>query len=1122
MVTAMEDPYEGLFGLEIPFYAGGRLVVQGQATHAGKVVEALLTAIFRAPAGTFPEEFLVRSRTVAALLLRISDTVCRRAGVTRLTAPLDSAGVVSVPAADAFADMAAWVRFDVDELFGQYPQPARSYLENLLVREQGTDRIGELDELLILKPLVRSESTLTVGSPAELMATLRHHIIVNAHESGCAAALAEQLREFAIAQTWSLLGGIVDAPPQAVDGDAGWTWMSAPFDRDKTLDVFVISDDLVGYDAESPYGVWHGQPAFNRAVAAAESSETPGRRLRLFVYQGMGRDLAAGFPSIDEDISMLFLSTVDLETMLQTPGTDDLSLWYFAQASTRFHERAEVLYFSTVDLWSTYLDRQSSFYLSDEELPSAVFIEPGSGQELRVANARRIDRRHLVHPRTRTVCEAFSMHGPDSSAVYMVRGSGGVSFFVDMGAVDGWVHLTPSGAMSQVAGGGLFDVGVAAAYWLWQIHAHYPELIVSAAEDGQLEISMRVFGEEGETGSWVRPSSTPDENLILEIAGAPVVEGDDAPNAADRILVAALLTALGVSSGQAEIVDGVAPTGIKRMIQAFGSTDDPLAWPGRLGGAWHLNDAAVAQVLDELGAYLVDDRAMRVGEIPNEQRTSILNRVVTPWLIDTLSALLGDLSSEGLIERFVERNEAVISTNARDSAHLPARIACFGATSDEVERIEKHQRSANTSMLASRFLIEYASAFPPTGDKPLTREVYDRALGLASEIIHKGMLSDSIQHGLSTTRLSILPSRRLGTDRDDDQYVAALDAYARSRAEATYASAEGAAEEAVPRTDFDRDEVDALAEREFGFSYSDLAAAVRTLLDLMEDADHADVLSIDVHALQQELCERLEWSGEKVDQLLAQVSLTASGGSVSEFWGQGVSVRPWRFSRERSYLRRPIVLSEAATKTVATFGRRALWHALPYWTHQFTSGRLQARTPEMRSALSRRRHQKGEEYERQVVRDLEGMGYTHIRRRLRRVGQYDFRNIDGRDLGDVDVVAVRADRRELLLLEVKDLEVARTPAELANEVNNLVGEGNSAVRRLLQRSAWIDSHLDLTMRQLGVEDHSGRWLIRPVVVVNEPLLSERLLVSDVPIVSNALLREHLVQVAGRRLQRNGR
>lgn len=1107
-VQRMQDPYEGLFVIEVPFYGRARLVVQGQSTHAGKHLDALLTALFRAPGGTFPREFVGRARTLTALLLDVSDTVCHRAGLTRLTAAADSHDVVHVPGAAKLSAMANWVTITVDEVFGHLSEPARAYLEPLPIREQGAAAPRDLDEWLTIKPFVRSGSSLVIAAPTELAASLRHHLIADAYESGCAEELARQL----LILSADRVSDLVARGGQREVGD-GWVRLTRPLDEDKTLDVLVIADDLQHFDTGSPYGQWYAQDVVDAACSAA-ATDAGGRRLPMIVRQDMGRDFIANVPDSIGGAGLLLLSTEDLETILQTPRTDGLSLWYFEQELSRLHEQASVYAFSATDLWSVFVDRHWSFYLSDDEFAGAVMVDRGSGQELRVSNARRLDRRHVIHPRTRSVCESYSMHGPDSSPVYMVIGSGGASFFVDLDGVEAWVHLTgprdairSAGRGLQPAGEGLFDIGEAVAYWLSELYASNPELVEAAAPQRTLEVDVRMSDASDDAGTWVRVGIG-DEGPLLEVLDAPVVPDDPAPNAADRVLVSALLQAIG-SAPVPAIVDRVAPVGPKRMIHTFGSDEHALAWPGRLKSVWHLNESAVAQVLDDLGDHLVNERGMVPGPIPMDRRTAVLNGVVTRWLIDELSSLLAALNGDHLLLKLIDRHEALVSADARESVHLPARIACFGADSDEVERIRRNQGSAASAMLANRFLIEYASAFPPAGTQPLTHEMYNHAMALASEVVNKGMLSDSIQHGLSNVELSLLDSRRFGIDNDDDRFASALDGFTRTRAQAVFEKA--GADETGPttRARFDMREADELAKLEFGFSYSELGRALRAVLDVMNETSYADVLEMRLDELQGEVATRLEWDDHRAAQLLSRLTLRPSEGTIDEFWGQGVSVRPWRFSRERSFLRRPFVLSHDGPDAIVTFGRRSLWHTLPYWTHQFTSGRLQAETNEMRSALSRRTRVKGDEYERRIADGLEDLGYTNVRRRLRKVGPHDFRNIDGKDLGDIDVAAVHLHRREVLLLEVKDLEVARTPAELANEVKNLAGEGNSAIRRLKQRRDWVTQHLALTLHELAVGDASGQWTIRPLVVVNEPLMSEHFIASDIPILSHTALRSHL-------------
>ena len=102
-----------------------------------------------------------------------------------------------------------------------------------------------------------------------------------------------------------------------------------------------------------------------------------------------------------------------------------------------------------------------------------------------------------------------------------------------------------------------------------------------------------------------------------------------------------------------------------------------------------------------------------------------------------------------------------------------------------------------------------------------------------------------------------------------------------------------------------------------------------------------------------------------------------------------------------------------------------------------------------------------------------------------------------------------SDRREVLLVEAKSLEVARTPAEQSNEIKQLIGAENSAMNRLQKRVDWVILHLNSVLNEFHL-DGDIEWTVRGVVVVNEPLISEFLINERFPIVSIGRLKDFLV------------
>lgn len=57
--------------------------------------------------------------------------------------------------------------------------------------------------------------------------------------------------------------------------------------------------------------------------------------------------------------------------------------------------------------------------------------------------------------------------------------------------------------------------------------------------------------------------------------------------------------------------------------------------------------------------------------------------------------------------------------------------------------------------MALRFLIEYVSACPPHGLRPISFEVFDRLIALSAEIIILGTISDRIHYEIDDTSIEI-------------------------------------------------------------------------------------------------------------------------------------------------------------------------------------------------------------------------------------------------------------------------------------------------------------------------------------------------------------------------------
>jgi hypothetical protein len=86
---------------------------------------------------------------------------------------------------------------------------------------------------------------------------------------------------------------------------------------------------------------------------------------------------------------------------------------------------------------------------------------------------------------------------------------------------------------------------------------------------------------------------------------------------------------------------------------------------------------------------------------------------------------------------------------------------------------------------------------------------------------------------------------------------------------------------------------------------------------------------------------------------------------------------------------------------------------------------------------------------------------------------------------------------------VKDLSVARTPRELANELNETFATGGprrSHAEIHLERIAWLERNLAAVLAWLGLDgEDAGNWRVDGSIVVDEPLMSPYVRKAPLPV-----------------------
>lgn len=1127
-LVSAEDPFEEPFVDSVIFFGGNYRVMPGLATGSARIARRIADAVFQIEP---PMEAAFESECgrLTQAVLWLSELVMERAGLTRGLGPMPGKGEPAiVPEAGRFSELKAAVRFgwrELDELLDADLSETLRSIAIPLGRLPPPRVDEEPGDHVVVTPIVDLGESLVVMVPTALLASTRHQVIVAAQRRGVVDDLAERHREAVernvMRSLWMMKFSPLDLGVPGCPADFNEQFFR--FDREKVAHLLVVTDPLIDYDAGRAFGRWQDDDLSsrieNRIVSVRDTvRETRGPStgvLHIVVLDGIGRWVVAGLTdaATADRARPITLTSEDLEIIARLEVGDPLALWKFAHAADTLRERTRVLHFSTLDEYALYRDHDHSFYMGDDRRPNLLSIEPAYALQLRLDDVNGFDAHGVVDSSgTRTV-HVQRRFERTTVPIYATDPLGdSIAFLVEGLPLDVWVipDRTPTAEYRGI----YFELSEAVAYWTWQAGAVVEAALVDLTSSVP-RVVVKICVTEG--ASWFDDRVLTDAKdwLRVQLPSTDVVELTFSPsthaalagpdNVGERQLVRELLRAIAIDvAGRTTFdvesaVDRVAPLGIKKKILILGGAGNPELLPGPLPNARIVDSAETSFRLDDLGEWLED--RIEVGVVHAGDRVQVLNDVVE-YYFSRLVALIDDLSSEGLLEFLIRQNEALVREDAERRLTLPTRIACFGVDEHVREDLEERLPAIAVTAIANRFLIEYVAATPPTGTKSTNLEVYDELLSLAAEIANKGYLSDAIHFQLADPQLSLLESGRLGISRGD-LFQNALTQLrgVRARGEIAEAHAHFARHWRDPSDRGDPPdylkELDFAFRAEFGLSTTEIAHFLGTVENIgLRRTDEPKCMRRSEFVAT--VCDELRWSTRAVEAALDLVSLVPRSSFIGP--GPASEVFPWRFGRNDSYVRRPIIQRPSADDIEVLWGNRHLSRAGPYLLDLCLTGRLKASTQEMRQFIGRIRSTEPERFNDDVAEVFEARSEFIVRRRVKKIGSRRLARASGEPLGDVDVLVVDPRRRRVVGVETKDFEVARTPAEFSNEIDKLAGGSKAAATIHRERVDWLQAHLLDVLAWLDVPSGRGKWRADGVIVVSRELVTPLLTTVGMPVV----------------------
>ncbi|MFO8100546.1 MAG: hypothetical protein R6U37_00005, partial [Dehalococcoidia bacterium] len=296
-------------------------------------------------------------------------------------------------------------------------------------------------------------------------------------------------------------------------------------------------------------------------------------------------------------------------------------------------------------------------------------------------------------------------------------------------------------------------------------------------------------------------------------------------------------------------------------------------------------------------------------------------------------------------------------------------------------------------------------------------------------------------------------------------------------------------------------EFDDAFKAEFGFTAMEFSILVGQVYALGQDQP-VPYKRMPRQQLIRELVSNTDISESTVVSFMDGLSLTEREHFLNPDIGSSKSdIYPWRFNRNLAHVRRPLVSSLSSGDDIIYWGNRHLLASLWYIIELVVSGRLKAQSREMSILIKQTQQQESEAFNTHIYDILSEYPNMVVKRKIKKFTNVKFGDSLG-DLGDIDVLAANTRKERILLVEVKDFETARTPAEFANEISKLFHEKKgrgSSISRVRRRHTWVEENIEFVAQELGLE-YIQSWEVESVVVTSHELITPYLINSPVNVI----------------------
>ncbi|WP_378956602.1 hypothetical protein [Pelosinus sp. sgz500959] len=811
----------------------------------------------------------------------------------------------------------------------------------------------------------------------------------------------------------------------------------------------------------------------------------------IIIINSFGRGIVAGMNK-KYYYRPLALNPYDLRCIAINEKSDAVFLPRYIRARSKLYSGVSNL-FSELNSIEIYVNNRYSFYLDDDFNPqnSMLYIAPGDSIDY-IIRAIHKEKRHLVESyKEGYLTEVVLNDEARNIFTNLVFDAPRASLLVEFSNVSIWIYSSEIAEVESL--NFYFSIVDAISYWLGECK-DIIERYNFAFNVINLQIKLTGDSKEyyyaiEEAINWKDGISfeTSENNVILYWIPENFRALNCKDNSIEKQMMESILNILEKLTIEATIEEkqlkNIFANPLKKKFFALDYINNPYLKPLSDRKFRKIKSEDENELLDDIGSVVLASGKWSYGIVKDEEKSDLANYVVK-YLYELLQKQVSELQPDYLVELVCADLEKVMYNLMLVQSRYAYDVACYPEKQD---KMFDDFNELNKMSRALKFLAEYIAACPPDGTQILGEWQYERLLAICSLIIDWAYKNDLFYYKIFNTPIEILKSDRVGMKQDEFNKLQKINIKARE-VQLHYNSTSDFREK-LPREEFPNieEELNSAFLDEYAFSFDDFCNSIFGMISYGNENDN-EVKKADKSNLILWIVENnTSLNSDKVEKVIQYISLAKR----EKFLIPGRPYRsedvyPWRFNRELSFTRRPLIIR----KHEVIWGNRQLFHMLKFTIDLIYEGKLKTRGKKLTALIGKISNKRGDDFNNQVYSKINGIGDFIVGKNLKKINHKNIADENGNTLGDIDVLYIIPERKRIVLAEVKDFNFSKSPYEMDCEYQKMFvdkGEKKCFATKHRRRASWINKHLEDFKIQYGLVGDG--WTIKDIFIVNEAIIS---------------------------------